>query len=786
MSEQVFISYRRDGGDAIASLVSNKLKAQGYTVFYDYDSLGGGCFDERIFDAIEHCRDFVLILSPHSLDRCVNGDDWVRSEIRSALRHQKNIVPVMLPDFTFPETLPEDIAEISRYNAVPFVMAYLDAVIGVITERLTKQTAAKPSAKKRTSPMAEDDRVAPLLRRMRLFLEDGEFDKGNEYAEKVLDLAPECAEAYVGKLLASLKVKKQENLKRCAQPFDGNPLYKKAIRFADDELKRALTEIITHINDHNEATRLSDAYDEAKTAMRDAKTETAYKHAAKLFQALGTYKDAATLAQDCLADAVRAKEAANLTALNNAKAKMAAAKTEEDYLKAEALFRALGAYQDAPALAKACADEAARAKEAVCMAAFTEAANAMDAAKTEADYLSAASLFSALGAYKNAPALAEQCVAEAERLKEAERTAALDREYDAIVAAMNAAQASKEYTRVSKSFQALGTHRDAAALAKECQARAKQAAEAERIAEMDAEYQRTVERMRRACTPFQWLTLMQTFDRLKHHKDAKALAATCCTKLEEAKAEALRLQNEKNTLQATQNQLRASDTGKTQLPLIRARVARLTTVINLYASSKLDLNVNELAAIRQVLSEKESFDAKCREAEHYDSYLDTYPLLKLQDTRAQRLEQAKREFANIKAKNEIWFGCLLLFALALFGVGSLYVANISKDDIVLLPGILGICGIILAGGGGLGFVATLLLCFGNLYTRLKCKRAVSRIQREEAHISRIPSYTPDFDAEATRAKIKKRKNRLFVTLFISLYIVVFFVIGPIIIAFLFF
>ena len=105
MSEQVFISYRRDGGDAIASLVSNKLKAQGYTVFYDYDSLGGGCFDERIFDAIEHCRDFVLILSPHSLDRCVNGDDWVRSEIRSALRHQKNIVPVMLPDFTFPETL---------------------------------------------------------------------------------------------------------------------------------------------------------------------------------------------------------------------------------------------------------------------------------------------------------------------------------------------------------------------------------------------------------------------------------------------------------------------------------------------------------------------------------------------------------------------------------------------------------------------------------------------------------------------------------------------------------
>ena len=42
MSEQVFISYRREGGDIIAKLICESLKNNGYTVFYDYDSISGG------------------------------------------------------------------------------------------------------------------------------------------------------------------------------------------------------------------------------------------------------------------------------------------------------------------------------------------------------------------------------------------------------------------------------------------------------------------------------------------------------------------------------------------------------------------------------------------------------------------------------------------------------------------------------------------------------------------------------------------------------------------------
>ena len=146
MSEQIFISYRRDGGDVTAKLICEALKNKGYSVFYDFDSLQGGYFDERILRAIEGCTDFVLVLPAGSLDRCKNENDWVRLEIKHAIKNGKNIIPVMLPGFSFPKDLPEDIASISRINGVAFVMAYFDVgVVPSIIDRLSNTNIAAPA-----------------------------------------------------------------------------------------------------------------------------------------------------------------------------------------------------------------------------------------------------------------------------------------------------------------------------------------------------------------------------------------------------------------------------------------------------------------------------------------------------------------------------------------------------------------------------------------------------------------------------------------------------------------
>lgn len=106
MDEQqydIFISYRRDGGSSFARTLQLALQNKGYSVFLDFDELKDGVFDKRIEQAIRQAKIFILILSPHALDRCKNEDDWVRREIECAIASQCNIVPVN-PDAIFKES----------------------------------------------------------------------------------------------------------------------------------------------------------------------------------------------------------------------------------------------------------------------------------------------------------------------------------------------------------------------------------------------------------------------------------------------------------------------------------------------------------------------------------------------------------------------------------------------------------------------------------------------------------------------------------------------------------
>ena len=109
----IFISYRREGGADFARHMQLKLQNYNYRVFLDYDELKDGRFDQRIMDAIASAPVFMFILSPHSLDRCCNEDDWVRQEIEFALQCGKHIVPVnpdrMFDDF--PADCPDAVRE---------------------------------------------------------------------------------------------------------------------------------------------------------------------------------------------------------------------------------------------------------------------------------------------------------------------------------------------------------------------------------------------------------------------------------------------------------------------------------------------------------------------------------------------------------------------------------------------------------------------------------------------------------------------------------------------------
>lgn len=107
----IFISYRRAGGDKYARTIQQALEKQ-FRVFLDFDELEDGVFDQRIIDAISQSPVFLLILSKGALDRCVDEKDWVRQEIMHAVKSGCHIVPVTIIGDNFnglPHELPEEL-----------------------------------------------------------------------------------------------------------------------------------------------------------------------------------------------------------------------------------------------------------------------------------------------------------------------------------------------------------------------------------------------------------------------------------------------------------------------------------------------------------------------------------------------------------------------------------------------------------------------------------------------------------------------------------------------------
>lgn len=134
---QIFISYRRRGGNHLARLIETVLKSLGYEVFFDVESMHAGKFNEQILRAIESCSDVLVILSENALDRCVDPEDFVRKEVEYAFQLNKNVIPVMDPDFVFPDTLPEKMLPLKDQQGVITSSNYFGAVIKAI-EKLLK------------------------------------------------------------------------------------------------------------------------------------------------------------------------------------------------------------------------------------------------------------------------------------------------------------------------------------------------------------------------------------------------------------------------------------------------------------------------------------------------------------------------------------------------------------------------------------------------------------------------------------------------------------------------
>lgn len=143
-----FISYRRSVGGFVARAVYQRLRQAGYDVFMDVESINAGTFDTIILEQIAVRTHFLVILTPGTLDRCVEPRDWLRREVEQALATRRTIVPLFAEGFQFKqaqEFLTGDLAALQRQNGITLYLEYFEAAMDKLIAKFLSQPVTKPT-----------------------------------------------------------------------------------------------------------------------------------------------------------------------------------------------------------------------------------------------------------------------------------------------------------------------------------------------------------------------------------------------------------------------------------------------------------------------------------------------------------------------------------------------------------------------------------------------------------------------------------------------------------------
>ena len=138
----VFISYRRDAASFIARAVFMDLREHGYDVFMDVESIDSGQFDTIILRQIEARAHFLVVLTPGTVERCAEPGDWLRREIEYAMEKDRNIVPLLVSNFSFTGTEPYltgKLRDLPRFSGLTVPHEYFDEAMTRLRTRFLRQ-----------------------------------------------------------------------------------------------------------------------------------------------------------------------------------------------------------------------------------------------------------------------------------------------------------------------------------------------------------------------------------------------------------------------------------------------------------------------------------------------------------------------------------------------------------------------------------------------------------------------------------------------------------------------
>ena len=328
----VFICYKETDADGrrtmdsvLATELYHELCKEGFKVFFARITLEdklGTAYEPYIFAALNSAKVMVVLGTKQENFNAV----WVKNEWSRYLALIKNGAPkTLIPAYKdmLPYDLPDEFSHLQAQDMSKLGFMQ-DLVRGIRKIAGAEKTAASQEMPAVSAPVAS---AAPLLKRAFIFLEDGDFERADQFCEQVLNIDPENADAYIGKLMVECRTCKREDLKNFSVPFNTSNNFSKAIRFGGKAIDEELWGYIKFINERNELARLNAAYEQAAEKMARASVEAQFKKAAVLFGNIADFKDAKTQAELCLQYAEAARKDA---VLQQAKLKMKTRRFEAD------------------------------------------------------------------------------------------------------------------------------------------------------------------------------------------------------------------------------------------------------------------------------------------------------------------------------------------------------------------------------------------------------------------------------------------------------------------------
>ncbi|MDD6071553.1 MAG: TIR domain-containing protein [Clostridiales bacterium] len=276
----VFICYkesdangRRTEDSVLANDLYHQLTQEGFRVFFARITLEdklGSAYEPYIFAALNSAKVMVVLGTKPEYFNAV----WVKNEwSRYLLMIKGGAKKILIPAYKNmdPYDLPEEFSHLQAQDMSK--LGFMQDLIRGIKKMTGTAEINNYRGQQSSSQASPGSSTEAFLKRGFMALEDNDFTHADGFFEQVLNLEPENAMAYVGKLMADRQVQHKEELSNGTEELTDNNYFQRSLQFAEDGLKKELEKYNSTIINRNETNRKNAIYDKVVHKMEQSEQQ---------------------------------------------------------------------------------------------------------------------------------------------------------------------------------------------------------------------------------------------------------------------------------------------------------------------------------------------------------------------------------------------------------------------------------------------------------------------------------------------------------------------------------